>query len=78
MYSYLTDDDKNVKKGWRNKKKGLIKRILMFNDYKCFLFKNETILKSQKRIKSEAHCVYTEEVDKIALSSSIDKRLQIW
>ena len=50
----------------------------MFNDYKCFLFKNETILKSQKRIKSEEHCVYTEEVDKIALSSSIDKRLQIW
>ena len=69
---------KMLKKAEETKKKGLIKRILIFNDYKCFLFKNETILKSQKRIKSEAHCVYTEEVDKIALSSSIDKRLQIW
>ena len=27
-------------------------------------------------MKSEAHCVYTEEVNKIALSSIDDKRLQ--
>ena len=37
---------------------------------------NKAILKSQQRFKSEAHNVYTEEVNKIALSSNDDKRLQ--
>ena len=74
-YSYLTDDDKNVKKA-KGTKKCVIKRILKFNDYKNCLFKNEIILKSQQRFKSEAHCVYTEEIDKVALSSNDDKRLQ--
>ena len=32
--------------------------------------------KSQQRFKSEKHDVYTEEVNKIALSSNDDKRLQ--
>ena len=49
--------------------------MLKFNDYKgCLL--NKIILKSQQRFKSEAHNVYTEEINKIALSSNGDKRLQ--
>ena len=39
---------------------------------------NKAILKSQQRFKSEAHNVYTEEINKIALSSSDDKRLQTY
>ena len=39
------------------------------------MLNNEIILKSQPRFKSERHGVYTEEVNKIALSSD-DKRLQ--
>ena len=31
----------------------------MFNDYKNCLFKNKIILESQKRFRSEAHCVYS-------------------
>ena len=57
-------------------KKSVIKRILNFNGYKDCLFKNEIILKSQQRFKSEAHNVYTEEINKIALSSNDDKGLQ--
>ena len=34
------------------------------------------MLKSQQRFKSEKYDVYTEEVNKIALSSNDDKRLQ--
>ena len=34
------------------------------------------MLLSQQRFKSEAHCVYAEEVNKIALSSNDDKKLQ--
>ena len=32
------------------------------------------ILKSQQRFKIEAHCVYTEKVNKVALSSNDDKK----
>ena len=40
------------------------------------MFNNKVILKSQKRFKSDHHNVYTEEINKIALSSNDDKRLQ--
>ena len=56
--------------------RSVIKRRLKFNDYKDYLLKNEIILKSQQRFNSERHYVYTEEINKIALSSNDDKRLQ--
>ena len=65
-----------VLKKLKEQKKCVIKIILKFNDYENHLFKNKVILKSQQRFESEAHCVYTEEVNKIALSSNVDKRLQ--
>ena len=74
-YSYLMDVGNSDKKA-KGTKKCVIKRILKFNDYKNGLLNNEIILKSQKRFKSEAHNVYTEEINKIALSSNDDKRLQ--
>ena len=40
------------------------------------MINNKIILKSQQRFKSDHHNVYTEEVNKIALSSNDDKRLQ--
>ena len=73
-YSYLIDDGKNDKKA-KGTKKCVIKRILTFNDYKNCLMNNKAILKSQQRFKSEAHNVYTEEVNKIALSSNDNKSL---
>ena len=48
----------------------------MFENYKDCLFNGEAILKSQQRFKSDHHKVYTEEVNKIALSSDDDKKLQ--
>ena len=46
----------------------------MFENYKDLLFDNKTILKSQQRFKSDHHKVYTEEVNKFALSNNDDKR----
>ena len=72
-YSYLSDDNKNVRKA-EGTEKCVIKRILKFNDYKSYLFKNEIILKPQQRFKSEAPCIY-----KIALSNNdiaLSRRLQ--
>ena len=57
-------------------KKFLIKTILKFNDYKNCLRSNETISKLQQMFESELHNVYAEEVNKIALSSNDEKRLQ--
>ena len=75
-YAYLMDDDIEKKKA-KGTKKSIIKRRLMFESYKDSLFKNNTILRSQLRFKSDLHNVYTEEVNKIALNSN-DKRLQIF
>ena len=48
----------------------------MFQNFKNCLFNNKTVYRSQERFKSYYHDVYTEEVNKIALSSNDDKRLQ--
>ena len=48
----------------------------MFENYKDCLFNNKTVYRSQERFKSYYHEVYTEEVNKTALSSNDDKRLQ--
>ena len=40
------------------------------------MLNNEIKLKSQQRFKSERHDVYTEEINKITLSSNDDKILQ--
>ena len=53
-----------------------IKRNILFNNYVDSLFKNEVLLISQRRFRSDHHKVYTEEVNKIALSSNDDKRIQ--
>ena len=71
------DNDSENKKAKRIKR-CVIKRRLMFDNYKDSLFNNKTILKSQLRFKSDHHDVYTEEVDKIALNSNDDKRPQIF
>ena len=76
-YLSLMDDGISDKKA-KGTKKCVIKRVLKFNDYKNCLLDNETILKSQQRYKTEAHNVYTEIVNKIALSSNDDKRLQTY
>ena len=51
-------------------------RAYVIENYKDCLFNDKILLKSQQRFKSDHHKVYTEEVNKIALSSNDDKRLQ--
>ena len=54
----------------------VIKQKLMFKNYKDCLFNNKTVYRSQERFSSYYDVMYTEEVNKIALSSNDDKRLQ--
>ena len=83
-YSFLidgySDDDYEKNKITNKKAKGtkkcIVKRELMFENYKDSLFNDKIILKSQQRFRSDRHRVYTEDVNKIVLSSNYDKRLQ--
>ena len=49
--------------------------MIKFNDYENCLLNGEVLLKSQQRFKSKRHDVYTQNINKIALSSNDDKRL---
>ena len=69
-------DDYNEHKKAKGTKKCVIKRGLMFKNYKDCNFNNKTILKLQQRFKSDRSNVYTEKINKIALSSHDDTRLQ--
>ena len=48
----------------------------MFENYENCLSNDNIILKSQQRFKCDCHNVYTEQINKIALRSNDDKRLQ--
>ena len=75
-YSYLMDDDSEVKKS-KGTKKCVIKQGIMFENYTDCLFNDKIILKSQQRFKSDHQKVYIEEVHKITLSNDDDdNRLQ--
>ena len=73
-YSFLTDDGKEDKNS-KGTKKCIIKKMIKFNYYKKCLLNDELILKSQQRFISKKHDVYTENINKIALSNNDDKRI---
>ena len=83
-YSFLIDEytdadyekNKIINKKAKGTKKCIVKRELMFENYKDSLFNDKIILRSQQRFRSDHHRMYTEEVNKIAQSSNDDKRIQ--
>ena len=68
-------DDNTEKKIAKGTKKCIVKREIKFKKYMDSLFNDEGIIKSQRRFTSDHHRVYTEEVNKIALSSNYDTRI---
>ena len=65
----------NIKKP-KEQKKYIINRERTLKIYEDCLFNNKIILKLQQTFKSGCHNIYTEQINKIALSSNDDKRLQ--
>ena len=74
-WAYLMEDGSEHKKV-KGTKKCVIKRRLMLENYTNSLFNDEIILQSQQRFKSDFHNVYSEQINKIALSGNDDKRLK--
>ena len=54
----------------------MVKKCISFEDYKECVMSKKTQYKSQLMFRSRKHEVYTQRVNKIALSSNDDKRLQ--
>ena len=50
----------------------------MFENYRDCLFNDKITLQVQQRLKSDHRNVYTEQINKITLSSNDDKRLLIF
>ena len=73
-YAYLDDDSNDYKKA-KGTKKCVLKQKLMFQSYIDCINNNKNVYRWQQTFKSYNH-VYTEEVNKIALSANDDKRLQ--
>ena len=73
-FKYYDDEGKKIKEKKKPKgtKKCIIKTDLKFADYKRSILKNETITRSKQRFKSDHHNVFTEEINKIAISSNDD------
>ena len=73
LYSYLMDEGKEHKK-CKGIKKQVVATSIKHEDYKTCLTTGKEQLRKQNIIRSYEHEVFTEEVNKVALSALDDKR----
>ena len=73
LYSYKMFEGEESKK-CKGVKKSVVKKSITHEDYKKCLLTGKEQLRKQNIIRSYKHEVYTEEVNKVALSTSDDKR----
>ena len=72
------DRNKIINKKAKGTKKCVIKHRTKFDDYTDSLFNDKTILRSQQRFKSDHHTIYTENINKTAITSNDDERLKTY
>ena len=73
LYSFKMDEGKENKR-CKGIKKAVVERTIRHEDYKTCLTTGKEQLRRQNIIRSYDHVLYTEEVNKIALSAADDKR----
>ena len=73
LYSYKMDEGKENKR-CKGIKKDVVEKSITHEDYKTCLQTGKEQLRKQNIIRSYEHTLYTEEVNKIALSATDDKR----
>jgi hypothetical protein len=72
LYAYKTDDDEKHLK-CKGVKKCALKKQIDFENYKGAVFDRQIFNVKQNGIRSYHHTIYTEEVNKCALSFNDDK-----
>ena len=73
LYSFIMDDGGEIKK-CKGIKKQVVESSISHEDYKTCLLTGKEQLRKQNILRSYNHEVYTEEVNKVALSALDDKR----
>jgi len=73
LYSYRTMDKEEKK--CKGIKKSVVKNDLEFEDYKNCLFSGEKVYRKMNVIRSYKHQIFSETVNKVALSREDDKRI---
>ena len=73
LYSFKMDEGKENKR-CKGIKKAVVEKSITHEDYKTCLETGKEQLRRQNIIRSYEHVVYTEEVNKVALSAADDKR----
>ena len=73
LYSYKMDEGEESKK-CKGVKKQVVEKSITHDDYKTCLLTGKEQLRKMNIIRSYNHEVYTEEVNKVALSAEDDKR----
>ena len=73
LYSFIMDEGKENKK-CKGIKKAVVERSITHKDYLTCLITGIEQLRRQNIIRSYDHILYTEEINKIALSAADDKR----
>ena len=73
LYSFKMEDGKENKR-CKGVKKQVVKKSITHEDYKTCLLSGKEILRKQNILRSYDHEVYTEEVNKVALSAEDNKR----
>ena len=73
LYSYKMEEGKENKK-CKGIKKAVVEKSISHKDYKTCLETGKEQLRRQNIIRSYEHTLYTEEINKVALSAADDKR----
>ena len=74
LYSYKMHEGKEEKK-CKGIKKNVIRNIITHEDYKNCLLERQSKLAKMNVIRSRAHNIYTEKINKVTLSCEDDKRI---
>jgi hypothetical protein len=73
LYSFTVSGEEHKK--CKGVKKSVVEQTITHDDYKNCLSTEEKQVRSMRFIRSHLHEVYTEEVNKVALSADDDKRI---
>ena len=75
LYSYTMFEGKKENKKCKGVKKNVVENTITHNDHKDCLFSTREHLRTMNVFRTYGHEIYTEQVNKIALSSNDDKRV---
>ena len=75
LYSYKMYKSKKEKKKCKGVKEAVVKGKISFNDYKRCLFSGKEQYRQMNVFRTRKHEIFTEEINKVALSADDDKRI---